>query len=103
MTVAPTPDPVTDPPRPGSVIAAATLLFVTAGLFGFAGGVIALLSVALGGVVAGPAVLYLAVTGVGVGPGRADGGALLRQRPVGPRIPDQLMLVLSVPVRPRPH
>ena len=26
MTAAPTPDPTTDPPRPGSVIAAATLL-----------------------------------------------------------------------------
>ncbi|GAA0918284.1 hypothetical protein [Virgisporangium aurantiacum] len=65
MTAAPT----TDPPRPGSVIAAATLLFITAGLFGFAGSVMAMLSAAFGGAGTGSALLYFAVTGLAIATG----------------------------------
>jgi hypothetical protein len=69
MTAASTPDPTADPPRPGSVIAAATLLFITAGLFAFAGSGLAMLSVAFGGAGAGSAFLYLTVAGAGIATG----------------------------------
>ncbi len=69
MTAVPTPDPTADPPRPGSVIAAATFLLIMAGLFGLAGSVIAMLSMVFGGAGAGWAFLYLAVAAVGIATG----------------------------------
>lgn len=52
----------TNPPtRPTSVVAAAVVLFIAAGLYGIAGALLFMLTAALSGTIAGRHVLYLAV------------------------------------------